>query len=300
MRGLVRKPYVYAGVALIAASTWALLSAGGAIVNGHPTYWAFYSGAALLGVAAVLVGVAKRARRTIAWVAVLATIGLGVVAGLAWWLTPYEATDRALVALESDDAVVVTSSVSEITMAPVGSLMDVGVIFQPGAQVDARAYAGILRPIAEAGFRVVIVKQPLGVAFLASGFAPAWAADHPDVRRWAVAGHSLGGVVAAENAAAPNAIDDLILWASFPGSDISSEPFEAVSVFGTEDDLTTTADIESSIDDLPDGTTFVAVDGAIHSHFGDYGVQSGDGEPEISRAAAQEQIVQATLAFLTS
>jgi hypothetical protein len=40
------------------------------------------------------------------------------------------------------------------------------------------------------------------------------------------------------------------------------------------------------------------VDGAVHGHFGDYGIQPGDGEPGISRAEAQEQIVQATLAFL--
>jgi hypothetical protein len=284
-------------VALIAVVTWALLSAGRAIMNGHPSYWAFYLGTALLGVAAVLVGVARRARRTMAWAAVLATIGLVAVAALAWWLIPFEATGRALVALESDDAVVVTSSASAITMTPAGPA-DVGIIFQPGARVDARAYGRILRPVAEAGYQVVIVKQPLGVAFLASGFAPAWAADHPEVGRWVVAGHSLGGVVAAENAAAPNAIDDLVLWASFPASDMSSEPFEAVSVFGTDDALTTTADIEASIDDLPDGTTFVAVDGAVHGHFGDYGIQPGDGEPGISRAEAQEQIVQATLAFL--
>jgi hypothetical protein len=300
VKGFVRKPYVYAGVALIAAVAWAFISAGGAIVNGHPSYWVLYFGAGALGLAAVLFGVAKRARRTILWAAALATVGLGVVAGFAWWLTPFEATGRALVALESDDTVSVTSSPSEITMAPVGAAAVVGVIFQPGARVDARAYGAILRPIAEAGVQVVIVKQPFGVAFLASGFASTWAADHPEVPRWVVAGHSLGGVVAAENAADPDSIDDLVLWASFPGSDVSSEPFEAVSVFGTKDDLTTTTDIEASIGDLPDGTSFVAVDGAIHGHFGDYGVQPGDGEPEISREEAQELIVQATLAFLTS
>ena len=41
--------------------------------------------------------------------------------------------------------------------------------FQPGARVDPRAYAAILRPLAESGHVVVIVKQPLGIAFLATG-----------------------------------------------------------------------------------------------------------------------------------
>ena len=183
-------------------------------------------------------------------------------------------------------------------MRPAGEPPEVGVVFQPGARVDARAYAHILRPVAEAGYEVVIVKQPFGVAFLASGFAPDWAANHPEIPKWVVAGHSLGGVVASQNAADPNALDDLILWASFPGTDLSDSTFDAVSVFGTNDGLTTLDDIEDSIDDLPDGTNFTAVEGAVHSHFADYGAQPGDGEPGISRGEAQELIIRATLAFL--
>ena len=103
----------------------------------------------------------------------------------------------------------------------------------------------------------------------------------------------------AENAAATNAVDDLILWASFPATDISSRDFGAVSVFGTADGLTTIDAIERSTDDLPEGTSFVTVNGAIHSHFGDYGLQPGDGEPTMPRDVAQDRIVQATLDFLS-
>ena len=39
VKDIARKPYVYAGLALLAATAWGLLSAGGAIVNGHPSYW---------------------------------------------------------------------------------------------------------------------------------------------------------------------------------------------------------------------------------------------------------------------
>lgn len=298
MRELLRKPYAYAGLALVVVAVRALVSAGGAIINGHPSYWVLYGSVFALGGAAVVFGVIWRSSKTRVWPAVLGTIGLVVVAVPAWLLTPFEATDDALMALESDGTVVAASSTSALTMTPAGPHTGVGVIFQPGARVDARAYARILRPIAEAGHHVVIVKQPLGVAFLAAGFAPAWAEDHPEVGRWVVAGHSLGGLVAAENAAASNAIDELVLWASFPASDLSSDRFGAVSVFGTNDALTTTEAIEASIDDLPDGTSFASVEGAIHSHFGDYGLQPGDGEPGISREEAQTQIVEATLAYL--
>jgi hypothetical protein len=251
-----------------------------------------------VGALALILAVLWRSRPVRVLLASVATVGLVGVAVLAWWLTPFEATDVALAAMESDEAVVVASATSEITMTPQGPVSGTGLVFYPGARVDARAYANILRPLAEKGHQVVIVKEPLGVAFLASDFAPGWAEDHPGVHRWAVAGHSLGGVVAAQNASALNTINDLVLWASFPGSDLSDGLFAAMSVFGTNDGLTTTSDIEESKTDLPSGTLFEPVEGAVHSFFGDYGAQPGDGDPGVSRTDAQAQIVGATLSFL--
>ena len=223
-----------------------------------------------------------------------------VVAGLAWWAAPFAPSPPALLALHSDDRVTVTSALNRIEMSPVGGRTGLGLVFHPGARVDARAYAGILRPIAEAGHEVVIVKQPLGIAFFARGFAPSWSEEHPEIGRWAVGGHSLGGVVASENAADENELDDLVLWASFPATDISERTgLRTVSIFGTNDGLTTPEEVDASKADLPEGTSFLPVEGAIHSHFGDYGLQPGDGEPGIPRAEAQKMIIDGTLAFLT-
>lgn len=300
MIGVARKPYAYGGLVALLVIGWAFATAGSAIVNGHPSYWAAYGAAALVSTLALVLAVAWRVRPTRWWLAVLAAAGLLVVAGAAWFVAPFTAAERALAAMESDAGVIVASSTSQITLTPSDKVAKTGLVFQPGARVDARAYAHILRPVAEAGYQVVIVKQPLGVAFLAAGFAPTWAEQHPEVERWVVAGHSLGGVVAAQNAAEPNAIRDLVLWASFPASDVSGEAFSAVSVFGTRDGLTSTTQIDESIDDLPPGTEFVAVEGAVHSSFGDYGTQPGDGAPTISREDAQSQIIAATLTFLSS
>ncbi len=79
---------------------------------------------------------------------------------------------------------------------------------------------------------------------------------------------------------------------------MSGSTFDAVSIFGTNDGLTTLDNIDDSIEDLPDGANFVPIDGAIHSHFGDYGLQPGDGEPGITRQEAQNLIVSTTLAFM--
>ena len=42
------------------------------------------------------------------------------------------------------------------------------------------------------------------------------------------------------------------------------------------------------------------IDGAVHSWFGDYGDQPGDGTPTGDRAAAQAKMVEATQALLAS
>jgi hypothetical protein len=38
----------------------------------------------------------------------------------------------------------------------------------------------------------------------------------------------------------------------------------------------------------------------VHSYFGDYGEQPGDGTPTVSRSEAQRQIVAATVAFMNA
>ena len=102
----------------------------------------------------------------------------------------------------SDSSVTVTEDATRIVLAPTGTEPSTGVFFQPGAKVDARAYAAVLRPLAEDGRLVVIAKQPLSLAFLATGAFASTRPAYPAITRWVVGGHSLGGVVAASDAAA--------------------------------------------------------------------------------------------------
>lgn len=49
---------------------------------------------------------------------------------------------------------------------------------------------------------------------------------------------------------------------------------------------------------LPASTTFLSIDGAVHSFFGDYGAQPGDGTPTISQDEARTEISRAAVAFV--
>jgi hypothetical protein len=231
---------------------------------------------------------------------VLIAVVVLLIVGFLGWLRPFEAGPDALAALRSDASVSVVDTPTTIELSPVGTEQPtVGLVFYPGARVDSRAYAALLRPIAEAGYLVVILKEPFGLAITQVGQAAGPIADHPEISTWAVGGHSLGGVAAASFAADnPAAVSGLLLWASYPNGDLSTTSLQVASISGSNDGLATPADIEKSKANLPADTTFTVIDGGVHAFFADYGEQPGDGVPTIDRNEASAQIIEASKDFL--
>ncbi len=224
-----------------------------------------------------------------------------VLVGLLVYLKPLSAEQIALDALADGNGVTIDDSRSSIQLTPTGDQRATGLAFYPGAKVDPQAYAHVLRPIAEAGFPVVIFKQPYNLAILDSSAANAVIGDPDDtIDRWAVGGHSLGGAIASSYAESDrDELVGLLLYAAYTVNDMSErEGLAVMSVYGTNDGLATPADIDEHRPDLPTSTKYVPIDGAIHSFFGDYGLQNGDGQPGTTRADAQRQIADASISFL--
>jgi len=287
---------------------WAAVTGWGAIVHGHPLYAVLLIVTLVVSAAVAWRTLRPRAART-GWRLVVRVVL--IVASIGWiglmaWLRPFTAVEPALAAMQSDAEVTVSEYPTQIVMAPTGSTSRTGVFFQPGAKVDARAYAAILRPLAEAGHIVVIPKQPLGIAFLSILTFDATRAAYPDVTDWVVGGHSLGGTVAAIQA--DSADDDptapvvgLLLYASYPASDMSSSlTARVLSISASNDGLATPDKIAASRDTLPAGSQFIVIDGAVHSFFGDYGPQPGDGTPAVSHDDARAEISQESESFVVS
>ena len=293
------------GVAVVG---WCLATGWSAVVHGHPLYAALLL-ATLAGCVVAVVASLRPPRPRPTWVRILGIVltilAVGWIALMAW-LRPFAATEPALSAMVSDATVTVQESATQIVLTPTGDVRPAGILFQPGAKVDARAYAAVLRPLAEAGYPVVIPKQPLGIAFLSTGAFESAQAAHPEIAEWIVGGHSLGGTVAAIDAEAHDTdavapVTGLMLYASYPASDMSATLASAViSISGSEDALATPADIEASRADLPPNASFVVLDGAVHAFFGDYGPQPGDGTPTITHDEARALISEASLAFVAT
>jgi pimeloyl-ACP methyl ester carboxylesterase len=143
--------------------------------------------------------------------------------------------------------------------------------------------------------------MPFNLAVLAPDRAGDVIAAYPQVKAWAVGGHSLGGAMAARFAHShPGAARGLVLWAAYPDAsdDLSGLALPVVSVSGSRDGLATPAKIAAARPFLPPDARFVVVPGGNHAQFGDYGPQSGDNPPEIGAEAQQAQAVAATVELL--
>jgi hypothetical protein len=223
---------------------------------------------------------------------------------------------EALAALESDEDVTVSEVVVEeweegsnfyFSFLPHEENPTIGFIIYPGALIDPRSYAPAAHEIAAQGYLTVIVKMvndlALGVSVPRAGRV---IDDFPEIDKWVIGGHSLGGVGAsAYTQKYPQKIDGVVLWASFPSETfrIDDKDVAALSMYGLNDGLVTLDEIEASREQLPPATQFVPIEGGNHTQFGWYDtspdpVQPEDNPADITREEQQEQIIQATVAFL--
>lgn len=242
----------------------------------------------------------KRGRRRRALWALPIALALIAVGFVVWASIAAQPMPEATAALRSGDKVTVSAQPWYV-FRPAQGTPRAGLVIYPGARVDARAYAPQASRMAQDGYLVAIVQAPLNLAFFGTDRAAEVIAASPDVKMWAVGGHSLGGVAAASYARNhQDRVRGIVFWASYPqdADDLSASGLEVTSIYGTRDGLATPAKIDASRRLLPSRTQWVAIEGGNHAQFGWYGPQDGDNPATISREQQQARIVEATEALL--
>jgi len=235
--------------------------------------------------------------RSLALVLILGLLGLS--GGVIWLLTPQSLLPEATAATVSDSTVTVTVTDSEIAFDPAAFVSTVGLIVYPGAKVPATGYAPLARAIASRGYTVHLVPMPGNLALLAPDRAPAIALAHPEVTGWVIAGHSLGGVAAANYVARnPGAVQGLALWASYPVDDLSGQDLDVLSIWGELDRSRAEFDSLRTRSLLPASAQFLEIPGGNHEQFGYYTGQANDPPADLTRSEQQEAIVAAMVALL--
>ncbi len=239
----------------------------------------------------------KIRRKLWAWlIAIVLVLSVAAAGANVWVEGQYPYGSVAAAALATDAAVTVEQTDEAIAFIP--SEASAGFIFYPGGLVPAEAYAPLLRTLAERGVLCVVPKMPLRLAVLDMDAADGAAAQYPEVTRWAIGGHSLGGAMAASYAAKHGEeFDVLVLLAAYSTAELP-EGLTVVSIYGDQDQVMNREKYAEYRGNLPKNAVEVVILGGNHAQFGDYGHQKGDG---IATITAQEQLdatVQAILPIL--
>ncbi len=173
------------------------------------------------------------------------------------------------------------------------------IVFYPGGKVEFSAYSGLMYELADRGFLCALPRMPENLAFLRINAVDLIKNRYPERYealnnlKWYLAGHSLGGVAASQylyEHLGDGSFSGMILCASYTTCDFSDTDLRFLSIYGSEDKVINKESYEANKVNWPAESKEYVIQGGIHSYFGNYGIQDGDGEPKITN---QEQIKEA-------
>ncbi|MBQ9743764.1 MAG: alpha/beta hydrolase [Clostridia bacterium] len=166
---------------------------------------------------------------------------------------------------------------------------EAGIIFYPGGKVEYTAYIPLMEACASRNIACVLVEMPFNLAVFDMDAAEGITEAYPEIDRWYMAGHSLGGSMASSYLEDNHSdYEGLILLGSYSTADISDTSLDVLSIYGSEDGVLNREKYKECMVNLPSDTEEYIIDGGCHAYFGAYGAQDGDGTPAVSN---REQIV---------
>ena len=164
--------------------------------------------------------------------------------------------------------------------------INAGMIFYPGGKVEYTAYLPLMKACASKGVLTVLTKMPCNLAVLDINAADGIREKYPEVSKWYMAGHSLGGTMAASYI--KNNMEEfegLILLGSYTTEKLEAAELAVLSIYGSEDKVMNMENYIENKEKLPEMFAEQILTGGNHAGFGMYGAQDGDGVATITNEA---------------
>lgn len=233
--------------------------------------------------------------------AVVATVILALIAVFGIYAASYYTADdeaqEILSCIEENDGkyadtgITVSRDWISYTLTPADEIK-AGIVFYPGGKVEAAAYLPLAEKFAEDGYLVVIARMPTRFAIFAPNLAGDFMERYEEIDTWYLAGHSLGGAMAANYAEKhADEISGLFLLGAYEYGNFDMN--RTLVLYGSEDAVLST-------DKLTGEATEIVIDGGNHAGFGNYGAQNGDGTALITNDEQQTQTVELIESFIES
>ncbi len=222
-------------------------------------------------------------------VALIAVMALFIGCGI--YLADFYRADNASIDAFSVEEAIVTEKLDKAKTAFIPETAEVGFIFYPGGKVDDRSYEPLMEALAAQNILCVLIEMPFNLAVLDVDAAEGVQGYFPEIEKWYIGGHSLGGSMAASYLADNiDAYSGLVMLASYSTADLSNTALDVLSIYGSNDGVLNREKYAMYRDMLPEGFTELVIEGGNHAGFGMYGEQEDDGEAKLCNA---EQIVLA-------
>ena len=206
----------------------------------------------------------------------------------------YRAEDAAVAAPEG-----VTVELTENRAVFLPETPTAGLIFYPGGKVEFTAYAPLMAKLAEQDILCVLLKMPLNLAVLDVNAAEGIPEQFPQVEDWYLAGHSLGGSMAASHIAEnTEQYDGLILLAAYSTADLTDTQLRVLSLYGDRDGVLNLKKYQDNLSNLPEESFEWVLEGGNHAGFGSYGHQDGDGVSTLEPGVQLDWTAESILDFI--
>lgn len=205
--------------------------------------------------------------------------------GFSWYVNDYYHAEPDAIKVLNEENI----EINKNTIVLKGS-SDIGIIFYPGAKVEAESYLPLLSKLRNRGFNTILVKMPFNMAIFNANAADKIINENTDIKHWYIAGHSMGGAMASSYAAKnQDKVEGLILLGSYIYGDYPED--KALTIYGS---------LNQSVEDKINYTkNIIEIEGGNHAQFGNYGFQKGDLEATILAEEQQDISVDAIDLFIT-
>ena len=225
-----------------------------------------------------------------------AAVVLSLILGCGIYVGDYYRAEAVVMTMP--DSVCVEVADDRTVFAPEDPVA--GLIFYPGGKVEYTAYAPLMAKLAEENVLCVLLEMPLNLAVLDRNAAEGIPEEFPEVAHWYLAGHSLGGSMAASFAGEnTDTYEGLILLAAYSTEDLRESGLKVCSLYGDRDGVLNMEKYETYHSNLPEDTLEQVLEGGNHAGFGSYGPQEGDGisalEPGVQLTWTADRICECIL-----
>ena len=161
-------------------------------------------------------------------------IGIGIM--LIAFLSKYNQADKSSIEKYVKEQNVQRLEIKRNILLFSGSENKTALIFYPGSNIEYNAYEPLMAALAKRGIMSVLIKMPFNKAFFDIDAAKRVKKYFPEIKSWYIAGHSLGGIMAANHAYKySNEYKGLILLASYSSKDLTKTNLKVLSIYGSKD-----------------------------------------------------------------